>query len=58
MFRDALRGQDQVNSEVHSEAKIERVYRWSWRPRLSELSNTPLGGDRESLEMQLEAAIE
>jgi len=39
-----------VNSEIHSEAVIERVWRCTWRPRSSEL--------RESLEMHLEAEIE
>jgi len=50
-----------VNSEMHSEAVIERVWRCTWRPRLSELRDA-LGGrdrrDQASLEMHFEAVIE
>jgi hypothetical protein len=50
-----------VNSEMHSEAVIERVWRCTWWPRLSELRDA-LGGrhrrDRASLEMHFEAVIE
>jgi len=47
-----------VNSEMHFEAVIERVWRCNWRPRLSELRDTLGGRDRASLEMHLEAEIE
>jgi len=47
-----------VNSEMHFEAVIERVWRCNWRPRLSELRDTLRGRDRASLEMHLEAEIE
>jgi len=47
-----------VNSEIHSEAVIELVCRWNWRPTLSELRD-PLGGrDRASLQLHFEAVIE
>jgi len=46
---------------MHSEAVIERVWRCTLRPRLSELGNA-LGGcdrrDRARLEMHFEAVIE
>jgi len=47
-----------VNSEIHSEAVIERVWRCNWRPRLSELGDTLGGRDGASMEMQLETKIE
>jgi len=46
-----------VNSEMHFEAVIERVWRCNWRPRLSELRDTLGGSDRASLEMHLEAEL-
>jgi len=45
------------NSEMHLEAVIERVWRRIWRPRSSNSRDALGGGDRASLEMQLEAAI-
>jgi len=47
-----------VNSEMHWEAVIERVWRCTWRPRLSELRDALGGRDRASLEMHFEAVIE
>jgi len=47
-----------VNSEMHWEAVIERVWRCTWRPRLSELTDALGGRDRASLDMHLEAEIE
>ena len=47
-----------MNSEIHSEAVIERLWRWNRRPRLSELRNALGGCDRASLEMHFEAVIE
>jgi hypothetical protein len=47
-----------VNSEMHFEAVVERVWRCNWKPRLSELRDTLRGRDRASLEMHLEAMIE
>jgi len=46
-----------VNSEIHWEAVIERVWRCTWRPRSSELRAALGGRDRGSLEMHLEAEI-
>jgi hypothetical protein len=46
------------NSEIHSEAMIERVWRCNWRSRLSELGDAQGGSDRVSLEMYWEAEIE
>jgi len=50
-----------VNSEMHSEAVIERFRRCTSRPRLSELTDALGGGDRgdrASLEIHFEAVIE
>jgi len=47
-----------VNSEMHLEAVIERVWRCNWRPRLSELRDALGGCDRASLEMHFEATID
>jgi len=47
-----------VNPEMHLEAVIDRVWRYTWRP-LSIESGDILGGrDRASLEMHLEAVID
>jgi len=43
--------------EIHSEARIERVYRCTWRRYSSVCKDTLGGGNRASLEMQLEAVI-
>jgi len=47
-----------VNSEMHFQAVIERVWRCNWRPRMSELRDALGGRDRASLEMHFEAMIE
>jgi len=47
-----------VNSQMHLEAVIERVWRCIWRARLSELRDALGGRDRASLEMHLEAEVE
>jgi hypothetical protein len=47
-----------VNSEMHFEAVIERVWRFNWRPRSSELRAALRRHDRSSLEMHLEAVID
>jgi len=49
---------DRVNSEMHLEAMIERVWRCNWRLRSSELRDALGGRDRASLEMQLETEME
>jgi len=51
---DALGAVDRVNSEMHWEAVIERVWRCTWRP----WSCKPAGCDRVSLEIHMEAVIE
>ena len=44
-----------MNSEMHLEAVIERVWRCTWRPRLSELRDALAAGyDRGRLEENLE----
>jgi hypothetical protein len=43
---------------MHLEVMIERVWRFTWRPRLSELRDALGGRDRSSLEMHWEAVIE
>jgi len=53
-LRDALGGQDRVNSEIHLEAVIVRT----WRPESSEFGDTLGGCVRASLEMHLEAVTE
>ena len=57
-IRGALENDDRVNSEIHSEAVIERVWRCNWRSRLSELRDALGAHDRASLEMYLEAKVE
>jgi len=47
-----------VNSEMHFEAMIERVWRCNWRPRLSGLRDALGGRDQASLETHWEAVIE
>jgi len=47
-----------VNSEMHFEVVIKRVWRCNWRSRLSELGDALGGRDQVSLEMHLEAEIE
>ena len=47
-----------MNSEMHFQAVIERVWRCNWRPRMSELRDALGGRDRASLEMHFEAMIE
>ena len=47
-----------MNSEMHSEAVMERVWRCTWGPRLSELRDALRGCHRVSLEMHLEAVID
>jgi len=58
----AIRGtpenDDRVNSEIHSEAAIERVWSCNWRVRFSELRDALGGRYRPSLEMHLEAKVE
>jgi len=41
-----------------TQAVIERVWRWNWRSRLSELRDALGGRDRATMEMQLETKIE
>ena len=52
--RHALGGCDRANLE----ALMERVWRYSWRPRSREFGDKLGGRDRVSLEMHLEAVIE
>ena len=47
-----------MNSEMHSEAVTEQVWRCTWKPRWSELRDALTGRDRASLDMHLEADIE
>jgi len=47
-----------VNSEMHLEALIERVWRCPWRPTSSELRAAIAGHDRESMEMHFDTEIE
>jgi len=51
---DALRDVDRVNSEMHLEAVIERVWRCTWRPCLCKLG----GRNWASSEIHLEAVNE
>jgi len=56
-FGDALGGRDGVNSEMHLEGVIERVWRCTGRPWWRELRDALGGRDRASLEMNWEAEI-
>jgi hypothetical protein len=47
-----------VNTEMHSEADIERVWRYTWRLRSSEIRDALGGHVRASLEIHMEAIIE
>jgi len=53
-FGDALGGQDGVNTELHLEAIIERVWRCLWRPWICKLGGHGRGG----LQMLMKAEIE
>jgi len=44
-----------VNSEMHLEAVINRVWRYTWRPRSNEFGDALGGRDRASLDESLEA---
>jgi len=43
---------------IYLEAMIERVWRCTWRPRLSELRDAQGGHDRARLEMHFQVVIE
>jgi len=58
LLNDILGGGDPLSLEMHWEAVIDRVWRCTWRPRLSELRDALGGRDRASLEMHLEAEVE
>ena len=47
-----------MNSVIHCEAVIERVWRCNWRPTLSALRAALGGRDRASLEMHWDAEAE
>ena len=49
---------DRVNSSIHSEAVIERVWRCNWRSRVNEHRDALGGRDRARLEMHMEAEAE
>jgi len=53
-----LEAEIKLNSEMHLEAVIERVWRRSWRPRSREFGDALGGRDRASLELHWEAVIE
>ena len=57
-FGDAPGGRDRASLEIHLEAMIERVWRYTWRPRSSEFGDTVAGHNRANLEIHFEAAIE
>jgi len=57
-FRDALGGRDRVNWEMHLEAVIDRVWRWTGRPWSSEFGDALGGRAWAILDMHLEAEIE
>ena len=44
-----------MNSEMHLEAMIDRVWRYTWRPRSTEFGDALGGCDRASLDEYLEA---
>jgi len=57
-LRDILRGRDRASLEMHLEAVIERIWRYTWRQWSSELRDALRDPDRASLEMDLESVIE
>jgi len=57
-IRGAPEDDDRVNSEIHFEAVIERVWICTWRPRWSEHRDALGGRDLASLEMHLESQIQ
>jgi hypothetical protein len=57
VIRGAPGDDDQVNTEIHSENVIERVWRCNWGPILRELRDALEGGDRVSMGMHIEAVI-
>jgi hypothetical protein len=55
---DAFGDRDGVNSEIHSDATIERVWIYTRRPKWSELRDAVGGRDQASLDIHMEAMIE
>jgi len=58
VFGDALGNRDQMNSEMHWPAVIERVWRCTWRPRSSGLRDTLGSHNGAYWEIRLEAMID
>jgi len=58
LLKDILGVGDQSSLQMHWEAVIEWVWRYTWRPRWSELRDALGGRDRLSLEMHWEAVTE
>jgi hypothetical protein len=46
-----------VNSEIHSEAVIEEVWRYTWRRESSDIGDTLAGRNRVRLDMHSNAVI-
>jgi hypothetical protein len=57
-IRGSHENDDQVNSEIHSEAVIQRLWTGTWRLRSSIVGDTLTGHDRVNLEMHSEIVIE
>ena len=55
---DALGGRDQSRLKMHWEDVIERGWRCTWKPRLSDLRDALGGRDQSSLELDWEAEVE
>jgi len=56
-LRGALWGCDQVILEIHLEAVMEWIWKYTWRPQSCELGDTLRRCDQASLKMHLEATI-
>jgi len=57
-IQGAPENDNQVRSEIHSEAMIERVWRCNWRSRSSDIRDALGSHDWPSLEIHLEAEVE
>ena len=58
LLEDVLGGRDWASLEMHLEAVIESIWRYTWRLRSSELRDGLEGRDWASIEIHLEAEIE
>jgi len=58
LLNHILAGRDRLSLVMHWEAVIEQVWRYTWRPRWSELRDAPGGRHGVNSELNLEAVID